>query len=229
MSQFSSVGFLDNVSDGHRRSGAQASSPGPQAALAARDIDPGDSPDQSSQAGGSTSLAKDSLSLGSGRGSQGALEPPPTDAPAPAEPYAVGRAQVPAAPASPGSVSATQLLLMLPDIEPAFARQTVDSVLAKGFTSRGQILDQAMDVLFAMTKGYPKTAGRDKRKRTAGAGADDEAEIGVSKKPCKVDRINYGDPQRRRGHAPNSVDGKVYDELSIAALSEDFGLVPIPQ
>jgi len=163
---------------------------------------------------------------------EGASDEAVADAPEPAAEDAAGSdvgADPPPAPPSPGSDSATQLVLMLPDIDPAFARQTVDDLLAKGFTSSGRILDQAMDVLFALPKGYPKAAGSGKRKRAASEEPGDGFEGDASKKArVVVDRTDYGDARRQRGLA-SFAEGKVYDELSVAALSEDFGLVPVPQ
>lgn len=136
----------------------------------------------------------------------------------------------PPPPTSPADDATTHLLLLLPDIDPAFARQTVDSLVAKGITSQGQIVDQAMDVFFALPKGYPKAASAtgSKRKRDGDDDEDGDGEARGGKKQ-KVDRTDYGDVKRRRAAVVGTAQGKVYDELSIATMSEKFGLVPVPQ
>jgi hypothetical protein len=73
-----------------------------------------------------------------------------------------------------------------------------------------------MEIIFAEAKGYPK---KGKRKR-------DEEEPSREDKQ-KVRKVRGGVDYESRDRV--KAGGRAYDELSIATLSADFPLVPIPQ
>lgn len=73
-----------------------------------------------------------------------------------------------------------------------------------------------MEIIFAEPKGYPK---KGKRKRD-----EEEPSREENQKVRKVRRgVDY------EGRYLVKAGGRAYDELSIATLSADFPLVPIPQ
>ena len=109
-----------------------------------------------------------------------------------------------------------QILILLDDIDPSYVSTVVSGLITQGHQQSDQIVDLAMEEIFANPKGYPRV---DKKRKRDG---DDEGGDGSPSKKAKgkASAVDYMSENRNGS-------GEDYLKLSFESLYEEFEYVPI--